>query len=721
MGEQNRMRVDIIGAGPGGLYASLLLKKANPDWDIHVYEQNPSDTSYGWGVVFSDATLSSLREADEKTHERITDAFVQWDPIDVYYQGERHRCGGHTFAGIMRTDLLDILQNRCRDLKVDLNFDINVDDPTDFREDSDLLIGADGIGSTVRETWADEFQPNITEGSAKFAWYGTKKPFDVFTFIFRENEDGLWQIHAYPGQTSTFIVECNEETWRNAGLNEKSEAESLAYFEDLFSDHLGDYELKSKEARWRNFPTVRNRTWHFEDVVLLGDAAASAHFTIGAGTKMAMEDAIALWEGFNEHGTGVESALNYYEMDRRDKVEALQDAARRSRRYFEDVNRYLHMPPEQFTVHLLARSGRISYDELRIRDPHFVDDYNRWFAAAQGAGETLPASSPLFTSLEFEDVTLPNRVVRFPGTQQTASDGVPSDDYLDSFVDRGSHGPGLVLTDPVAVTANGRISPNNAGLYTDVHKDAWADAVGRVHKASDSTVGVQLSHAGRRGASKPRTRGLDRPLPDEEAWELLAPSAIPYSENTHLPQAMDNADREYVTDAFRTAAERAADANFDILQLHMGHGYLLNSYLSPFANKREDEYGGDLSDRMRYPLSVFETIYEAWPHEKPVTVTLQATDWHPNGFKTYESYALANELAERGCALVAVVAGQASPQGRPRYDPSTLGRLSDRVRNEVELPTMATTHATTTDGVNTLVGSGRADLCTLYDDNVRGL
>lgn len=717
------MQVNVLGGGPGGLYASLLLQKTNPEWEIDVYEKYPADSSYGWGVVFSDATLSSLREADHESHERLTDAFVQWDPIDVHFDGERHRCRGHRFAGVERTDLLDILQDRCRDLGVTLHFEEAVDDPERLREDADLLIGADGIGSTVRDAYAEEFQPSISEGNAKFAWYGTEKPFDVFTFIFRENDHGLWQIHAYPGKTSTFIVECGEGTWRNAGMDEKDEAECLAYFEELFADHLEGYGLKSKEHRWRNFPTVRNRSWHFDDVVLVGDAAASAHFTIGAGTKMAMEDAISLWEGFNEHDEDVGAALDYYEMDRRDKVSALQEAADRSRRYFENVDRYLHLPPEQFTFHLLTRSGRISYDELRIRDGTFVDDYDGWFERTNGTGEAgrSLAPPPLFTEFALEDVRVPNRVVRVPGTRQAATDGRPSAAYLDALVAAAESGAGLVLTDPVAVTPNGRTTPENAGIYTADQRDAWGDTVTRVHESGDAKAALQLTHAGRRGATRPRDAGLDRPLPTDEAWPLLAPSDRPFGPDAHRPREMDDGDRDDVIDAFRDAASRADDAGFDVAQVHMGHGYLLNSYLSPFANDRDDAYGGDLEARMRFPLEAFEAVRSVWPEGKPVTVTLQATDWHPRGFKTTESYRLAAALKERGCALAAVVAGQASPNGRPEYDPQTLGRLSDRVRNEAELPTMATSYVTSNDRVNTLVGSGRADLAVRYEDDAQGL
>ena len=711
------LTINVVGGGPGGLYASLLLKKANPDYDITVYERDPADNTYGWGVVFSDATLSSLREADYETHEAITDAFVHWNPIDIYYKGTHHRCGGHSFAGIMRADLLEILQDRCAELDVEMHHEHNIEDPDHLRDDADLVIGADGLKSVTRERYEESFRPKISEGSAKFAWFGTEKPFDVFTFIFRENEHGLWQIHAYPGPKSTFIVECQEDTWRAAGMDEKSEAEALSYFEDLFSDHLGDYELLSKLYAWRNFPVVRNRSWnHEQEVILLGDAAHTAHFSIGSGTKLAMEDSIALYEAFEEKGEDVPAALDWYEKERRPRVNALQEAAKRSRRYFEHVPRYLHMDPYQFSVHLLTRSGRISYDNLRIRDPEFVDAYDRWFAAKAGEAETPPAiaTPPLFKPLELREVRLPNRVVLTPDLDDAASDGRPSAGHLDAVVDLGTTDAGFVLTDPVAVSAQGRVTPGTAGLYADDHADAWGEAIDRIRDRSDTRVGAHLLHAGRRGATRPRSTGLDRPLPSTDAWELLAPSAKPYTSANQRPKRMDDEDLAAVREEFVMAAEHAEAAGFDHLQLHWGHGYLLSSFLSPLTNDRDDEYGGSLDDRLRYPMAVMESVREAWPADKPLGITLQATDWNSNGFTLAQSTETARRLAETGCDLLAVVAGQTSMRQRPDYSETALPDYTDRLRNESELPALTTHNATTTDEINTLIGSGRADLCTFH-------
>lgn len=710
------MKVGVIGGGPGGLYAATLLKKSFPDWELDVYERDPADNTYGWGVVFSDATLSALREADRESHEAITDAFVRWDPIDIYQEGEYFRCGGHSFAGIMRAELLSILQDRAREMGVNLHHGEAIDDPDDLRAEADVVVGADGLSSTVRETYAETFEPAVSDGNAKFAWFGTDRPFDVFTFVFRENEHGLWRVHAYPGEMSTFIVECTPETWRAAGMDERDEADALAYFEDLFADHLRGHSLESKLYSWRNFPTVRTRTWSHENVVLMGDAAHTAHFSVGSGTKMAMEDAIALQEAFEEHGGDVRAAFNWFEKERRPRVEAIQEAADRSETYFENVERYQDLEPRRFAFNLLTRSGRITYDELRVRDPEFVDRFDQWFAEAEGGAPSLVASPPLFESQGLREVTLPNRVVMTHPASEAATDGHPAGSHLDALAERGRKGPGLLLTDPLAVTPNGRITPDTAGLYEDDHGAAWGDVVDRVHDspAADTAVGAHLFHAGRRGATRSRDRGLDRPLPQGERWELFAPSAEPYSPASPTPTAMDEGDLDRVRAAFVDAAGRADDAGFDHLQLHAGHGYLLSSFLSPLANTRDDAYGGDLEARMRYPLEVVDAVREAWPDEKPLGVTLQGTDWNLNGFTSAESYRVADTLADRGVDLVSVVAGRASIRENPSFDTDTLGRFADRLRNEVGVTTLSTNYLTTYDEVNTMVGSGRADLVTYY-------
>lgn len=712
------MKINVIGGGPGGLYASALLKKTNPDWEIDVYERDPADNTYGWGIVFSGSTLRKLREADYKTHEQITEAFAKWDPIDIYKDGQYIRCGGHTFSGLMRADLKDILRERCEELGVNLHWEHTVEDPEEYAEEADLLIGADGLNSATREAYEEQFKPRVQMGDAKFAWFGTEKPFDVFTFIFRENEHGLWRIHAYPGRKSTFIVECTEETFERAGLDEMDEEEGLAYIEDIFSDHLEGYDLKSKLYGWRNFPTVKNKTWSHENVCLLGDAAHTAHFSVGSGTKMAMEDAIALHDAFVEKDEdNIQSVLNWYEKEQRDTVERIQEAAKTSRKYFENTERYMDLPPEQFAFNLLTRSGRITYDELKIRDANYTDNYDRWFAkhATDGGKPRAIAQPPMFQPLELADMTVPNRAVFAPGPSSDGATGHPSAKQRGRLVDLANDGAGLTLTEPVAVSPQGRLHPGTPEISTDEHAEYWGESVAETGNAK---TGIELFHAGRRGATESRERGLDRPLGDDEAWGLIAPSAKPYTRRSQTPKAMDEDDLATVREEFVAAAERADEAGFDLLQLNMAHGYLLSSFLSPLTNERDDQYGGSFEDRLRYPVEVYEAVDAVWPDEKPISIKLNATDWRPNGLNLGDAFGIGSRFDELGCDLFTVVAGQTTPNDRAKFDRDVLARYSEILRNEINVQTLSTNFIKTTDDVNSQVGRGDADLCAWYPPSV---
>ena len=707
------MKIVILGGGPAGLYSGLLIKKAHPAYDITILERNPADVTYGWGVVFSDRTLASFQRADYKTYEQITSKFVIWDAIDVRYRGETIRCGGHVISSISRKHLLNILQQRCKELGITLKFGCDVTDFTELGE-YDLLIAADGLNSLVRKTYASFFQPGIELGKARYIWLGADKVLDAFTFIFCENEDGLFQVHAYPfsGTTSTFIVECDEASWLKAGLDKADERASLAYCERLLADHLNGSLLLSNNSKWISFPTLKTRHWHYQRMVLLGDAVHTAHFSIGSGTKLAMEDAIALASAL-EQRTDLETALNEYELERKPVVEVFQRAAQESQAYFETLKRYLVLDPMQFTFQLLTRSGRISYDDLRLRDPRFGDAVDRWSMQKASGTAVIVAPPPMFTPLKLRELELPNRLVVSPSIGGSAEDdGSPDEKSADCIIHYTLGGIGLVMTGQIAISAEGRISPDSLGMYTGEQRSAWAGLVTAVHTRSIAKVGIEIGHAGRRGSTRPRTEGLDRPL-RQGNWPLLSASPLPYTPWSQIPKEMDRTAMDYVRDEFVCAAQAAQEAGFDLLQLNMAHGYLLASFLSPLTNLRSDEYGGDLESRMRYPLEVFDAVRPIWPEHKPLSVALSATDCVREGFAVEDAVVVARALKAHGCDLVKVVAGQTALDSEPAYGRGFLTSFSDRIRNEAGIPTMMGGYLTTSNEVNTIIAAGRADLCIL--------
>jgi anthraniloyl-CoA monooxygenase len=668
------VKVSVIGAGPAGLYLAILMKKAGHD--ITVLERNAPDATFGFGVVFSEETLGALRDADPETHLEITDTFARWPAIDIHYRGRAMRSRGHSFSAIPRKLLLQILQRRAHGLGVDLRFENEMSEVPD----ADLVVGADGVNSLVRRTYATDFGERVAPQGCKYVWFGTDLVLDAFTFIFKETEAGLVQVHAYPfdEHTSTWIVEAPEHTWRALGFDEMDEGESLRACEALFSAELKGHRLMTNRSLWTSFLLVRNESWHRGNVVLLGDAAHTAHFSIGSGTKLAMEDAIALAQAFLRHPRDLERALVDYELERQPVVERFQQAAGESAAYFSRVEKYAHMDPMPFAFNLLTRSGRITHANLAQRDPQFVRVLDASFHGGVAGGVAPP---PVFAPWR----SLRNRIVRATDAPNEAAALARS-------------GAGLVLVGPVAPTPAGRISPETP----TIESGAWDEVVEQVHGAG-AQAGVLLTHAGRRGATRPRAFGADLPL--KEGWPLIAPSPIAYAPRMPVPLEADPGTLARVRDEFAEAARVAAAAGFDVLELDMGHGYLLASFLSPESNRRDE-------DRLRFPLAVLDAVREAWPGL--LAVRLNVMDGTRRGLKLPDGIAIARGLAAHGCELVHVVAGQTVPEApMADYRRGFLTPLADRVRAEARVPVLVGGYLTTPDEANTIVGAGRADLCLL--------
>ena len=705
-----RVKIAVIGGGPAGLYFSLLMKKARPEYEVVVVERNRADDTFGWGVVFSNETLGHFRQADPESFQRITESFAYWDNIDTHFKGKVIRSGGHGFCGIARRRLLQILQERASQLGVTLRFSRDLEDLAELAE-YDVVVAADGINSKLRARHADVFQPTIEPGKARFIWLGTTRRFEAFTFIIRDTEHGLFQVHAYPfdRDTSTFIVETDPETWRRAGLDVASVEDSVAYLERLFAPELAGHPLLTNKSAWINFRTISCKTWWHGNLVLIGDAAHTAHFSIGSGTKLAMEDSIALVAALERHPGDIPAALAAYHEARWLDVAKLQRAARVSQAWFEDIARYKHMQPEQLVLSMMTRSKRITHGNLRVRDAAYVDEVDRWFAGHTGA-EVGP---PMFAPLALRELQLRNRVVVSPMCQYSARDGLINDFHLVHLGGFALGGAGLVMTEMTDVSPTGRITPHCAGLYTDEHAAAWRRVVEFVHTNSGARIGVQIAHAGRKGATQNLWDRPDVPLPPDQAWELLAPSAVAWGPGFQVPRAMTAADMDRVSEDFVRATRLAAEAGFDLLELHMAHGYLLSSFISPLSNLRDDEYGGDLAGRMRFPMRVFTAVRAAWPAARPMSVRISATDWAPGGLTGEDAVEIARMLQAAGCDLIDVSAGQTTLQARPVYGRMFQTHLSDQIRNTLGISTIAVGNIQDWDQVNTIVASGRADLCAL--------
>ena len=711
------MKITCIGGGPAGLFAALLLKKADPKREIAVYERNRLDETFGFGVVFSDATEQALGQADPEISSAMASMSHRWDDIEIHYADARLTSGGHAFSGLSRKALLKILADRCLQLGVKLCFQREIGDPETLR-DADLVLAADGANSIVRERYREHFRPAADTRPNRFVWLGTKKPFPAFTFYFKADRHGLWRVHAYqyePG-FSTFIVEARDTTWRAAGMDRASEGETIAFCERLFAKELDGHRLVSNRSVWRSFPTIRNERWHHENVVLLGDAAHTAHFSVGSGTKLAMEDAVAL-AGALEMRREIPASLEAYEEARRPAVESLQRAAQASLQWFEDTERYMKLDPLQFAFTLLTRSLRVTHENLKTRDPAFVAKVDGWYAAIAAREARVPVGTnppppPMFTPFRLRDLVLENRVAVSPMCQYSAADGTPDDWHLVHLGSRAMGGAGLVFCEMTNVSAGGRISPGCTGMYKPEHALAWKRIVDFVHRHTRARIAIQLGHAGRKASTRKSWEGDNEPLPSGN-WPVLAPSAIPYFPHSQVPKEMSRGDMDAVIADYVRAAGLAVEAGFDMLEIHAAHGYLLASFISPITNRRADDYGGSLPNRMRFPLEVFDAVRAAWPKERPMSVRISAVDWYPGGMEPSDSVEVARMLREHGCDIVDVSAGQTVPDQRPVYGRLFQTPFADRIRHEVGIATMAVGNISSYADVNTILAAGRADLCLL--------
>ncbi|KPF46634.1 salicylyl-CoA 5-hydroxylase [beta proteobacterium AAP121] len=718
------MRIVCIGGGPAGLYFALLMKQLNPAHRITVVERNKPYDTFGWGVVFSDATLDNMRLWDGPTADAIEVAFNHWDDIELHFQGQRIRSGGHGFVGIGRKKLLNILQQRCEDLGVDLVFETEATSDADFPE-ADLIIASDGVNSRIRQQHAAIFQPDVVTRPNRFIWLGTTQIFDAFNFLFEKTEHGWFQAHVYKfdDSTTTFIVETPEDVWLAHGLDQAGPEESIAFCERLFARHLQGHKLMSnarhlRGSAWINFQRVRCKQWHHfngrSHVVLMGDAVHTAHFAIGSGTKLALEDAIELTRLFRDIGEDIPAVLARYQAEREVDVLRLQNAAWNAMEWFEVVGRRYceQLPPPQFMYSMLTRSQRISHENLRLRDAAWLEGYEHWFA--QQAGLHLPEGekppSPMFTPFTLRGLSVANRVVVSPMAMYSAQDGMPGDFHLVHFGARALGGAGLIYTEMLAPSADARITPGCAGLWNDAQAAAWQRIVAFVHGHSGAKMGVQLGHAGRKGSTQLGWQQMDEPLA-EGNWPLVSASPIAYGPNSQLPREMGGADMAQVTADFVASTHRAADAGFDILELHCAHGYLLSSFLSPLTNHRTDAYGGSVENRARYPLEVLAAVRAAWPAERPISVRLSCHDWFPGGNTADEAVAIAALFKAAGADLIDCSSGQVVREQKPVYGRMWQTPFADRIRNEVGIATVAVGSIFEADHVNMVIAAGRADLC----------
>ena len=728
------MRIAVVGGGPGGLYVSALIKQLSPGHEITVWERNAADDTFGFGVVFSDETLGGIEHADPVIYAAMQREFARWDDIDVHYRGRTITSGGHGFAAISRRRLLGILQQRCAELGVTMTFKSEAPDPGTLAASHDLVIAADGASSPTRTALAADFGPEVEVRQCKYIWLSTDLVFDAFKFYIVQTPYGVMQVHGYPYDAtgSTFIVEMHDRVWAAAGFAElappnlapgESDHASIERIRELLPDIIAAHRIDANNSKWISFGTLRCERWRSGHVVLLGDAAHTAHFSIGSGTKLAMEDALALAACLNEQ-PGLDQALDAYEAERRPVVASTQRAAQASLEWFENLDQYVHTEPEQFAFNIITRSRRVTHDNLRLRDPEFTASIDAWFADHEkrrgvGAGDVVP---PMFQPFRLRDLELKNRVVVSAMDMYCATDGTPSDFHLVHLGGKATGGAALVMTEMVCVTPKGRITPGCAGMYAPEHEAAWRRITDFVHASSTAKIGLQLGHSGRKGSTKLMWEGIDRPL-EEGNWEISAPSPIPYLPGvSQVPHELTADELADLRQHFVTATLAAERAGFDLIELHCAHGYLLSSFISPVTNTRTDCYGGSLAGRLRYPLEVFSAMRAVWPAGRPMTVRISATDWTPGGITGEDSVQVARAFAAAGADAIDVSTGQVTPDEQPAFGRSYQTPFADAIRHQVNIATIAVGVISSYDDVNSIIAAGRADLCALgrahlYDPN----
>ncbi|MEO1423990.1 MAG: bifunctional salicylyl-CoA 5-hydroxylase/oxidoreductase [Pseudomonadota bacterium] len=711
------MQIACLGGGPAGLYFAISMKLRDPSHEVVVIERNKADDTFGWGVVLSDETLGNLAANDPVSAATIKDHFAYWDDIALHYKGERLVSSGHGFCGIGRKRLLILLQERARQLGVDLQFETEIDSAEAYRADYDVVVAADGLNSRTRMLYADTMKPDVDERLCQFVWLGTHQTFaDAFTFIFEQTKHGWVWAHAYQfdADTATFIVECAQDTFDAWGFGEMSQAESIAVCEEIFKDHLDGHPLMTnahhiRGSAWLRFPRVLCQKWSHGNVVLLGDAAATAHFSIGSGTKLALESAVALADLLHAE-PNLETAFARYEDERRLEVLRLQSAARNSLEWFETVERYLDLDPVQLNYSMLTRSQRISHENLRDRDPNWLEGAERWFMTQSGCGPNAPLRTPMFAPFRLRDMELKNRIVVSPMAQYKAEDGCPNDWHLSHYGERAKGGAGLIYTEMTCVSAEGRITPGCTGLYMPEHEAAWTRLTAFIHDHTDAKICCQIGHSGRKGSTQLGWDRMDAPLPDGN-WDLISASAVPWSRENAMPREITVGEMAAIRDEFVRAAEMAERAGFDMIELHAAHGYLISSFLSPVSNIRTDKFGGSLENRMRWPVEVFRAMRAVWPAHKPMSVRISANDWVGDaGVTPEDAVAIAKGFWDAGVDLIDVSAGQTTVEAKPVYGRMFQTPFSDRIRNEAGIRTMAVGNIYEADHANSILMAGRADL-----------